>query len=264
MRKAVFLDRDGVLVEDVDLLTRAEQLRLLPGVPSALNALRDAGFVLVVVSNQPVVARGLISEREVEAIHAELAKRLADAGNQRNFTLTPHPSSGHPSHEPALGSRRGNEADSIDSQGVPPPHVGGYGSRVQSANLGWGNSLPLGGGEGSGEGVESLIEHFYFCPHHPKGTLPAYRLDCDCRKPKPGLLLRAARELNLNLPGSFLVGDRITDIIAGAKAGCHTVLVQTGKHLEKPIETSEPLDTAISPDHICADLPTAVEWILKQ
>jgi D-glycero-D-manno-heptose 1,7-bisphosphate phosphatase len=89
-------------------------------------------------------------------------------------------------------------------------------------------------------------------------------VDCDCRKPKPGLLLKAARELNLDLRASFLVGDRITDIIAGAKAGCRTVQVQTGKHLEKPIETSEPLDTTIQPDHVCADLPAAVEWILKQ
>lgn len=191
MRKAVFLDRDGVLVEDVDLLTRGDQLRLLTGVPSALSALRNAGFALVVVSNQPVVARGLVTEQEIEMIHAELDRLLLAAGG------------------PAM-------------------------------------------------------DRYYFCPHHPKGTLPAYRLDCECRKPKPGLLLRAARELNLDLQRSFLVGDRITDIIAGVKAGCRTVLVQTGKHLEKPIETSEPLDTTISPEHICADLPAAVEWILKQ
>jgi D-glycero-D-manno-heptose 1,7-bisphosphate phosphatase len=78
------------------------------------------------------------------------------------------------------------------------------------------------------------------------------------------MLLRAARELNLDLRTCFMVGDRITDIIAGVRAGCRTVLVQTGKHLEKPIETSEPLDTTIEPDHVCADLPVAVEWILGQ
>jgi D-glycero-D-manno-heptose 1,7-bisphosphate phosphatase len=191
MRRAVFLDRDGVLVEDVDLLTRADQLRLLPGVPSALNALQSAGFALVVVSNQPVVARGLATAQEVEAIHAELDGLIHAAGG------------------PAM-------------------------------------------------------DRFYFCPHHPKGTLLAYQVDCDCRKPKPGLLLKAARELNLGLRASFMVGDRITDIIAGARAGCRTILVQTGKHLEKPIETSEPLDTTIEPDYVGADLAAAVEWLLKQ
>lgn len=191
MRRAVFLDRDGVLVEDVDLLTRADQLHLLPGVPAALNALRNTGFVLVVVSNQPVVARGLVTEEEVATIHTELDGLMLAAGG------------------PAM-------------------------------------------------------DRYYFCPHHPKGTLPVYRLDCDCRKPKPGLLWRAARELNLDLRTSFLVGDRITDIIAGARAGCRTVLVETGKHLAKPIETSEPLDTTIGPDQVCADLPAATEWILSQ
>jgi len=191
MRETVFLDRDGVLVEDVDLLTRADQLRVLPGVPAAMKALHKAGFQLVVVSNQPVVARGLITEREVKSIHHELAKQLAAAGSP-------------------------------------------------------------------------TVEQFYFCPHHPKATLPAYRVNCDCRKPKPGLFLRAAQELSINLNASFAIGDRITDIMAGAKAGCRTVLVQTGKHLEKPIETSEPLDMKIRPNHICADLSAAAEWILSQ
>jgi D-glycero-D-manno-heptose 1,7-bisphosphate phosphatase len=159
MTRAVFLDRDGVLVEDVDLLTCVDQLRLLPGVQSSLNALHNAGFSLVVVSNQPVVARGMTTEADVEAIHAELAKRIVAAGG------------------PAM-------------------------------------------------------DRYYFCPHHPKATLPAYRMDCDCRKPKPGMLLRAARELNLDLRTCFMVGDRITDIIAGVRAGCRTVLVQAGKHLE--------------------------------
>lgn len=191
MRSAVFLDRDGVLVEDVDLLTRADQLRVLAGVPASLIALREAGFALVVVSNQPVVARGLVTEAEVEAIHAELGGLIRAAGG------------------PAL-------------------------------------------------------DGMYFCPHHPNSTLPEYRVDCDCRKPRPGMLLRAARELSLDLRTSFMVGDRLTDIIAGARAGCRTVLVQTGKHLDKPIETREPLDITIQPDHTCADLAAAVEWILKQ
>jgi D-glycero-D-manno-heptose 1,7-bisphosphate phosphatase len=105
----VFLDRDGVLIEDVDLVTSADQIRLL------LQSLRAAGFALVVVTNQPVVARGLATEEQVGEINAEIARRLA-------------------------------------AQGAPG------------------------------------FDAFYFCPHHPRASLPQYRLDCDCRKPRPGLL----------------------------------------------------------------------------
>ena len=186
---AIFLDRDGVLIEDVDLLTNSVDIRVLEGVPQALRSLKEAGFQLIVVSNQTVVARGLVTEQEVYAINAEMERLLEQAA---------------------------------------APHLDG----------------------------------FYFCPHHPNATLLAYRIACECRKPRPGLLLRAAREHNLNLRASFMVGDRITDIIAGARAGCRTVLVQTGKHQEPPIETAEPLDESVQPDHVCADLKAAAEWIL--
>ncbi len=191
MNAAVFLDRDGVLIEDVHLLTRPEQVVIPAGVPAALRALGEAGFRLVVVSNQPVVARGLVSEADVRAVHAHMESRLREAG-------------------------------------APP------------------------------------LDGVYFCPHHPNATLPAYRKDCDCRKPKPGLFRRAATELALDLGASFAVGDRITDIIAGSRAGCRTVLVQTGRHAEKPIETSEPLDQTLRPEHTSADLAAAAEWILGQ
>ena len=191
MKPAVFLDRDGVLIEDVHLLTRPDQIVVLPGVPEALKKLAAAGFKLIVVSNQPVVARGLVSEQDVRAVHEHMESLLR-------------------------------------CDGSPP------------------------------------LDAIYFCPHHPNATLVSYRVDCDCRKPKPGMFLQAARELDIDLQASFTVGDRITDIIAGAKAGCRTVLVQTGKHTEKPIESSEPLDTTIQPDQVCADLAEAAEWILKQ
>lgn len=191
MNAAVFLDRDGVLIEDVHLLTRADQIVVLPGVPEALKKLVDAGFKLVVVSNQPVVSRGLVSEDGVRSVHQHMESLLQSAG-------------------------------------APP------------------------------------LDAIYFCPHHPKSTLPAYQVNCDCRKPKPGMFLQAAKELGIDLRASFTVGDRITDIIAGAKSGGRTVLVQTGKHMDKPIETSEPLDTTIQPDHVCSDLAAAAEWIVDQ
>jgi D-glycero-D-manno-heptose 1,7-bisphosphate phosphatase len=187
---AVFLDRDGVLIEDVELLTEASQIRLLPGVAQALAALKEAGFLLPVVSNQPVVARGLLDESEVAALQQEVASRLI-------------------------------------LEGAP------------------------------------ALDGFYFCPHHPQATLPAYRLTCECRKPRPGLLLRAAANHGIDLAASFMVGDRPTDLIAGARAGCRTIWVETGKHLAPPIQTAEPLPPP-RPDHVCAGLPEAARWILAQ
>ena len=188
LNAAVFLDRDGVLIEDVDLLTTTDKIRVLDGVPQALHGLRQAGFRLIVVSNQAVVARGLATEADVSAINAEVERHLIEEGGPR-------------------------------------------------------------------------LDGFYFCPHHPRATLPAYRVACECRKPRPGLLVQAAREHDLDLKSSFVVGDRITDVVAGASVGCRTVLVQTGKHYEPPIETVDPLDASVEPDHVCADLPEAATWI---
>lgn len=187
---AVFLDRDGVLIEDTDLLTRVEQLRILPGVPEALQALKMAGFQLVVVTNQPVIARGMTTERGVEEVHLELARRIMAAGG------------------PA-------------------------------------------------------IDRFYLCPHHPQATLPEYRMNCQCRKPRPGMFRQAIMDLALDPRASFTVGDRITDIIAGAAVGSRTVLVETGKHTEAPITTGDALDHSIKPEHTCADLRAAADWIIK-
>lgn len=187
--KAVFLDRDGVLIEDVHLLRHPDDIRILTGVPQALQQLKVAGFSLVVVSNQTVVARGLLSEDEVVRLHWQVLHRLELSG-----------------------------APSLDG--------------------------------------------FYFCPHHPNATIHTYRVDCDCRKPQPGLLLRAAREQGIDLSASYLIGDRTTDIMAGASAGCGTVLVHTGAHMAPPIEFHEPMDS-IHPDYTCAALGHASQWILE-
>jgi D-glycero-D-manno-heptose 1,7-bisphosphate phosphatase len=190
-KRAVFLDRDGVLIEDVDLLTDMAQARILPGVPQALAKLSAAGFDLVVVSNQTVVARGLASEADVAAVNREIARRVA-----------------------ALGG--------------------------------------------------PLLETFYICPHHPRATLPQYRVECDCRKPRPGMLLAAARERGIDLRRSWMIGDRPTDIAAGLNAGTRAILVETGHHDAPLIVTLEPLDPALKPERACRDLPEAAEWILAQ
>ena len=105
---------------------------------------------------------------------------------------------------------------------------------------------------------------FFVCPHHPDADDERYRLDCDCRKPRPGLLLRAADELGLDLSRSSMVGDRISDVAAGAAAGCRTVLVRTGAHAEPPIESSEPIPAGLLADTEVDDLAAAVDWILAQ
>src|SRR5258706_11955307 len=189
MNAAVFLERDGVLIEDVGLLISPEQICILPGVPAALALLRAAGYKLIVVSNQTVVARGLASEKQVQEINDFLAAKLQEAG------------------APALDA-------------------------------------------------------WFFCPHHPNATLPQYRTNCECRKPKSGMLFQAIAKHDLDLSRSFMIGDSITDIIAGFRADCRTILVQTGKHLEPPIETSDPLDHSVVPDYSCADLGAAANWIL--
>ena len=188
--KAVFLDRDGVLISDVHLLTRTEQITILPNVASALRDLARAGWKLMVASNQTVVARGLVSEVEVGEIHRTICSAIVAQGGAQ-------------------------------------------------------------------------IDAWYYCPHHPQATVTAYRADCDCRKPRPGLLLRAAVEHDVDLARSFMIGDRMTDIIAGASAGCRTVLVETGQHLAPLIETSDSIDDSILPDHTCASLAEATRWILE-
>lgn len=189
-RPGIFLDRDGVLIRDVDILTRCEQVELLPGAVEALKVLQEAGYPIVVVTNQPVVARGWITEPELQAIHQHIRQLL------------------------------------------------------------------------QGQGAD--VSAFYYCPHHPAATLPEYRQACDCRKPRPGLLLQAAADMGLDLPASVMVGDRISDIAAGRAAGCATVLVECGCHEAPPITSPDPIDPNLREDFRCADLAAAVEWILRR
>jgi len=191
LQPAVFLDRDGVLIEDIHLLTQPDEVRLMDGSPWAVRILKAAGYQVVVVSNQTVVARGLATERDVEAVHELIQRLLVEAGGDR-------------------------------------------------------------------------VDAFFFCPHHPNATWPEYRLECECRKPRPGLLLRAAAERGIDLSRSYMVGDRITDIIAGQRAGCKTILVESGRHLDPPIESPDPIDPSCQPDFVCADLRKAVRFILEE
>jgi D-glycero-D-manno-heptose 1,7-bisphosphate phosphatase len=103
------------------------------------------------------------------------------------------------------------------------------------------------------------IDRFFYCPHHPTQGIDRYRVNCDCRKPKPGLLYRAAEELDLELGQSAMIGDKMSDLEAGQRAGCTTVLVLTGYGCEVYERLSQ---QSSFPDHVCADLARAVECLL--
>lgn len=100
------------------------------------------------------------------------------------------------------------------------------------------------------------IDAIYYCPHHPEATVERYRVDCDCRKPKPGMLIRAGRELNIDLKQSFVVGDKLSDIEAGKRAGCKTILVRTG------YGNDELKNSQIECNYVADDLYDAVEHML--
>lgn len=102
------------------------------------------------------------------------------------------------------------------------------------------------------------IDAIYYCPHHPEATIKEYRIDCDCRKPKPGMLKRAEKDLNLDLKRSFLIGDKMSDIEAGYRAGCKTILVLTGQGNSELKKISK-MD--IKPNYISKDLHTAIQII---
>ena len=152
-RATLFLDRDGVIIEDVNFLTSVDCMRLLPGVVQALKLLQQR-FYLVVVSNQSGLARGYIAEPDLLDIHSELVRRLEERG----------------------------------------------------------------------VGLDAL----YYCPHLPEGTIEAFKQECECRKPKPGMLLRAMKDWNLYAGGSFMVGDSARDKEAGERAGVKGLLVGQG------------------------------------
>jgi D-glycero-D-manno-heptose 1,7-bisphosphate phosphatase len=188
--RAVFLDRDGVVIPDEGALLDPADVRLLNGVGPALAAMKSAGFLLVLVTNQAAIARGWLTEVRLAEIHDELNRQLETAG--------------------------GPSLDAI-----------------------------------------------YFCPHHPHADIPAYRVECNCRKPRAGMLTAAAREHGLNLPACVMVGDRITDALAGVSAGCRTVLIEGPQSTAPLIVTADPVDPSYKPDHACPSLTDAVRWILE-
>ena len=151
-QKAVFLDRDGTVNKYVGFLRNIDDLELIPGAARAIRKINEAGMLAIVVTNQPVIARGEVTYAQMEEIHNKLETLLGEEG--------------------------------------------------------------------------AYLDGIYYCPHHPHGGYPgevsSLKFDCDCRKPKPGLLLKAAEDFNIDLGSSWMIGDGESDVAAGKAAGCRT------------------------------------------
>lgn len=154
-QRAIFLDRDGTINLSKGFLTKAEDFCLIPGVAEAFRQINRSGYLAIVVSNQPVIARGDCSFDELQAIHEKMETELGREG--------------------------------------------------------------------------AFVDAVYYCPHHTDkgfaGELPDYKFDCPCRKPKPGLLLQAAHDWNIDLAQSYMIGDSQRDVQAGIAAGCRQSLL---------------------------------------
>lgn len=156
-QKAIFLDRDGTINKYVGFLRDIGEFELLPGVAEAIKKINSSGYLAIVVTNQPVIARGEVTVEELQLIHNKMETLL------------------------------GTEAAYLDA--------------------------------------------IYYCPHHPhkgyEGEVTELKIDCDCRKPKPGMLLKAAEDFNIDFSQSWMIGDGENDVKAGKNAGCRTALIGT-------------------------------------
>lgn len=154
MNRAVFIDRDGTISEEVGYINHPSRFRVFPYAAAALKVLNDAGWLAVLVTNQAGVARGYFTEEMIHTVHNQLQ-----------------------------------------------------------------NDLETGG---------ARLDAIYYCAHHPSVGEPPYRFDCDCRKPKPGLILRAAEDLEVDLNQSWMIGDRYSDIELARAAGVNSAFVLSG------------------------------------
>ena len=154
-QKAIFLDRDGTINKYVGFLREIEQFELLPNVSEVIKKINDSGYLAIVVTNQPVIARGEVTFEQLDQIHNKMETLLGKDG--------------------------------------------------------------------------AYLDGIYFCPHHPhkgfEGEIPELKVECECRKPKPGMLLEAAKDFNIDLSQSWMIGDSDNDILAGENAGCSTARV---------------------------------------
>lgn len=182
-KKAVFLDKDGTLIPDIPFNVNIDLISLSPHTVEGLRLLQKSGYLIIVVTNQPGIAKGLYSDAEILAVEVELQQQLAKSG------------------------------------------------------------ITLSG--------------FYYCPHSPTIIRSLFRANCSCRKPKPGMLFRAAREHNIDLRSSWMIGDILNDIEAGNMAGCKTILIHNGN------ETEWEMTAERTPDYMAKNINEAVYYVLE-
>jgi D-glycero-D-manno-heptose 1,7-bisphosphate phosphatase len=183
MHRAAFIDRDGVINRELHHVHRIEDFHVLPGVVEGLRALAEAGYRLVVITNQGGIAKGLYAQEDYEHLTEHMRHWFAERG--------------------------------VVFAGV------------------------------------------YHCPHHPQGTVPKWAVACGCRKPEPGLIMQAAKDLSLDLGRSLIVGDKVSDVQAAQRAGVGLkVLVESG-HLLPP-------DSVAHADFRCSGLADVAPWVRGQ
>ncbi|MFH1850469.1 MAG: HAD family hydrolase [archaeon] len=187
--KAVFLDRDGVINEG-GAVRRADQLRILKGVPGAIRRLNQSGYKVVVATNQPDIAKGFCTFDDVDRVNDAMKQEVAAGGGR--------------------------------------------------------------------------IDAVYLCPHHPerghRGEIEALKVDCGCRKPRPGMLVKAMEDLNIDPASSWLVGDSDSDIEAGKRAGLRTIRITSGPGSGSAHEAG---CAGVKPDHLSENLGGAVRIITR-
>lgn len=188
MERAVFLDRDGTVSEEVGYIRELDRFQIYSYAPLAIRKLNQAGLRTFLVTNQSGVARGMFSEDLIHEIHTKLEKEL----------------------------------------------------REESAHL----------------------DAIYYCPHHPEGSVPSYRQDCNCRKPKTGMIQRAALDFDLDLRSSFVVGDKYLDMELAFRAGARAILVLSGYGHEQYRLGRQTWPR--QPDYVAANLLEAAEWIVAE
>jgi len=188
MNRAVFLDRDGTVNEEVGYLRSLDLLKLIPGAAAAIGRLNRAGYKVVLVTNQSGVARGYFPESLVDAAHDLLAGMLRQEG--------------------------------------------------------------------------AFFDGVYYCPHHPTAGNSKHTVVCDCRKPATGLIDRAAKDLDVDLARSFMVGDKWSDVELGHRAGARSILVRSGFAPDDPGNRRP--SHVDDPDFTAHDLAEAVDWIIGQ
>lgn len=175
-QKAIFLDRDGTINKYVGFLKNIDDFELIDGVAPAIRKINESGYLAIVVTNQPVIARGEVSLEKLEEIHNKMETLLGKEG--------------------------------------------------------------------------AYLDAIYYCPHHPhkgyEGERPELKIDCNCRKPKPGMLLKAAEDFNIDLSQSWMIGDGENDVRAGINAGCKTVLLGNGDENYGQTEIVKSLDEFVS------------------